>query len=133
MSHTGVYDVGWRRAARRKTASAPDTRQSLSERNGPKSALRSVALFRSQPRDERGQLERVDGLGDVRVETRLERQHAVFRARIGCERQRADLAALVRAEGSHLADQDVAVVAGHADVAEQDVGPPVSQGLQRSV
>src|SRR6185295_6288831 len=124
MSHTGVYDVGWRLAARRKTASFPDTLESLSERNGAESALRSVAAFRRQPGDERRQLERVDGLGDVRVEARLERERAVLRARVGRERQRADQAALAGTQGSDLADQDIAVVARHPDVAEQHVRPP---------
>src|SRR5262245_20283660 len=77
-----------------------------------------------QDRDQGRQLRGVDGLGHVGVEPRLQRAEAVLGPRVGCEGERGDLAAFWRAERADLADQHVAVVAGHADVADENVRAP---------
>src|SRR6267142_3387875 len=108
------------------------TERELIRRGGATSVL-SVAPLRSQAGDERRQLERVDGLGDVGVKAGLERERPVFRPRVRRQCQGADLATLVGTQRPYLADQDVSVVTRHADVADQYVRPPASQRFKRFV
>ena len=73
------------------------------------------------------------GLAMCVWEAGLEREGSIFRSRVRRQRQGSDLTAILGAECPYLADQHVSVIARHADVADQHVRPPATQGFERFV
>src|SRR5205823_67713 len=73
-----------------------------------------------------------DGFDDVVLEAGEDGFHAVLGAGVGGEGDGGGAAAAVGGQGADAADEGVAVLAGHADVADQDVGafgPDQVEGL----
>ena len=64
------------------------------------------------------------------VKASLEREDSVLRPSIRRQCEGADLAALFEAERPDLTDQDVSVVAGHPDIADEHIRPPASQHVE---
>src|SRR5713101_3316994 len=76
-----------------------------------------------QARDQGRERGGFDRLGHVGVVARVERAAPVLGPRVGGERDGGEVAAVDGFEPTHPADQVIAVLAGHADVAHQHVGP----------
>jgi two-component system response regulator HydG len=89
---------------------------------------------RREPREvghDRDELALVDRLHDVSVEAGGERLLAVGRTRVRGERDGRRLSAPLRGHGPDRPQQGVAVHVGHADVAQQDVGPAFLEEAKR--
>jgi len=93
---------------------------------------RSGSVAGGQDRGEhRQQLVAVHRLRHVRPVSREERLRPVFRPRVGSQRDGRNVPAVLRRERPHPPDQGQTVVAGHAQVGEEQVGRAPAQQRQR--
>ena len=74
---------------------------------------------------------RLHRLREVTLESGQERPATVFRPRVRRERDRRDLATALERQHPHAANQRQAVLAGHGDVAQEDVGLQALDELAR--
>ena len=69
-----------------------------------------------------GQFRGLDRLGDVNLKSGHHRAGSIFGARVGRQGDRWSLAPFGFWQGTNFADELIAVLAGHADVADDHVG-----------
>src|SRR5437867_9205268 len=121
----GVASSSARPATRAAIAAGPAAIIAPPARScGAGGCRRSRSRRLGDPRHHRDQLVAVDRLGDVHLKAGRQRLSPVLEARVGRQRDRCDRAAVPCLLRADPADERVAVLAGHADVGQEDVRPP---------
>jgi hypothetical protein len=81
--------------------------------------------------DRCGELDGVNGLRDMRLESCREDSSPIFGARVACQRDRGEKTSSFSFVLPNLADQAVPIFIRQADIADQDVGPLRFEHLKR--
>ena len=121
------------RAKRRGAAdwSAPGGLEAGAEAALPSASLISARVLSGHPRDDGEQMGRIHGLRDVVLESGQERAPAVCGPGVGRQRSRRDEAAAARRQQTHTTDEREAVLSGHGDVTQEDVGLQAFDEIER--
>src|SRR5256885_14454295 len=91
-------------------------------RRPPRSTLFPyTTLFRSEGRDRSGEVERIDGLRQKRLEAKGDHSFGVVTIPVRGDRDRRDAAALVRLQSAKLLDEPEPVLGGHRQVRDDRV------------